>query len=355
MNAPVLATRRDPAEPRHDWTLQEVEALFALARELARAAPLHLSFDTKSARGQALAAGAAGRRRKPPPLRADASAAEAFQVVARHALAQIAAGAVLLRDQPGSEAVHRLRVAARRLRSLVALFRPLVADAAYAPLKAELRWFAKAFDRARGLDVFAAEVLQPALRAGPSAAGLAALAGRVAEHGELARREAAAAAASERFRMLMIELTAWVETGDWLARPEAREPARAFAARRLQTRRRRLLRRGRGLGRQDAAARHELRIETKTLRYAVEALAGLYGKPKAAARLAKRLKRLQEALGTLNDIAGAADLARDLDLGPEAAFAAGRLAGLRAAGTPRLIAKAAKALARVERTRPFWR
>jgi biotin synthase len=28
MNAPVLATRRDPAEPRHDWTLQEVEALF---------------------------------------------------------------------------------------------------------------------------------------------------------------------------------------------------------------------------------------------------------------------------------------------------------------------------------------
>jgi biotin synthase len=30
MNAPVLAPHRDPATPRHDWTLEEVEALFEL-------------------------------------------------------------------------------------------------------------------------------------------------------------------------------------------------------------------------------------------------------------------------------------------------------------------------------------
>ena len=30
MNAPVLSTRPDPAEPRYDWTLEEVEALFEI-------------------------------------------------------------------------------------------------------------------------------------------------------------------------------------------------------------------------------------------------------------------------------------------------------------------------------------
>jgi biotin synthase len=43
MNAPVLTARRDPATPRHDWTLKEVEALFELPfTELVfRAAEVH--------------------------------------------------------------------------------------------------------------------------------------------------------------------------------------------------------------------------------------------------------------------------------------------------------------------------
>src|SRR5512143_2749929 len=43
MNAPVLSARPDPAEPRHDWTLEEVESLFELPfTELVfRAAEVH--------------------------------------------------------------------------------------------------------------------------------------------------------------------------------------------------------------------------------------------------------------------------------------------------------------------------
>jgi hypothetical protein len=43
MNAPVSTLGRDPAQPRHDWTLEEVEALFELTfTELVfRAAEVH--------------------------------------------------------------------------------------------------------------------------------------------------------------------------------------------------------------------------------------------------------------------------------------------------------------------------
>jgi biotin synthase len=43
MNAPVLGLRADPAEPRHDWTLEEVEALFELplVELVFRAAEVH--------------------------------------------------------------------------------------------------------------------------------------------------------------------------------------------------------------------------------------------------------------------------------------------------------------------------
>ena len=43
MNAPVLSAKADPAQPRHDWTLEEVEALFELPfTELVfRAAEVH--------------------------------------------------------------------------------------------------------------------------------------------------------------------------------------------------------------------------------------------------------------------------------------------------------------------------
>ncbi|MDB5495182.1 MAG: hypothetical protein JWP86_2519, partial [Phenylobacterium sp.] len=149
-------------------------ALFDLARELSKSAALYLSFDTKSARGQALVAGqpVAARRKEKVKLDKACTVAEAFQGNARNALAHIAANAAVLREAPGPDAVHQLRVAARRLRSALATFRPVVDDPAYAGIKAELKWLAKAFDQARNLDVFAAEVLEPAAAMETPPAGL---------------------------------------------------------------------------------------------------------------------------------------------------------------------------------------
>lgn len=321
-------------------------ALFALARELSKAASLYLSFDGKAARGQALVAGAPLRARHSDKVAfaTDATAAQAFQAVARSALGQIAANATVLRAEPEPEAVHQLRVAARRLRSALSTFKDLVADDRLPAVKADLKWLAQSLDQARNLDVFADVVAAQAKDMAAPPQGLDTLTAAL----DTARREAWSAAAetasSARFRALMIDTTAWVETGDWLTAPAT--PAKTFAREALNARLKRVLKRGKRLRHADDAARHRLRIETKKLRYATEAFESLCPK-KAAARFIDRTKGIQEILGELNDLAVAGPLMASLELKRDAAFAAGELIGLRLAGKGQLVAKAAKALKRL--------
>ncbi len=322
-------------------------ALFLLARELSRAAPLYLSFDGKAARGQALVAGAPLQARRGEKLRLDpkATVAEAFQTVARNALGQIAANALVLRAEAGPEAVHQLRVAARRLRSALSTFRAVVADAGLAVVKAELRWLAGSLNDARNLDVLADTLAAQTAALTTLPPGLDALVAALEAARQQARARAAETASSARFRGLMINVTAWLETGDWLnaASPDS---ARGFAASALQRRLGKVLKQGKHLRRADDEIRHQLRIEAKKLRYAAEAFAGLYPQ-KATARFIARLKDLQDALGELNDVAVSGPLLAALPLSPDAAFAAGELIGLRLANKDRLIAAAGKAFDRL--------
>jgi inorganic triphosphatase YgiF len=338
----------------------EPRALFELARELSTAAPLYLSFDGKAAQGQALTAGSRpqARRREEVVLKPQATTAEAFQAAARNALAHMAGSAQALREAPAPEAIHQLRVAARRLRSLIATFAPVVGDARADGMKGELKWLAKACDLARELDVFADEAPRWAEALKPAPEGLAALLAAAAEARGPAAAEAAFAASSERFRTLLLDATAWVETGDWLADPERAKdrdrPARAFAADALERRLKRLRRKAKGFAGADDAHRHELRIEAKKLRYAAEAFASLFPAKRAAAFIA-RLKTVQDELGALNDAAVVGPLLAGLDLDPAAAFAAGELVGLRSADGPARLAAAGKALDRLLAAEPFWR
>lgn len=321
-------------------------ALFALARELSKAAPLYLSFDGKAARGQALVAGAPlqARHGEKVAFPSHATAAQAFQAVARSALGQIAANATVLRAEPEPEVVHQLRVAARRLRSALSTFKDLVADDRLSAVKADLKWLAQSLDAARDLDVFAGVVAAQAKDMASPPQGLEALTAALDAARRRAWSAASETASSARFRALMIDTTAWMETGDWLAGPET--SAKAFARQALKARWRQVLKRGGRLHHADDTARHQLRIETKKLRYTAEAFASL-GPKRAAARFIGRTKELQEILGDLNDLAVAGPLMASLALKPDAAFAAGELIGLRLAGKDRLKAKADKAFKRL--------
>jgi triphosphatase len=85
---------------------------------------------------------------------------------------------------------------------------------------------------------------------------------------------------------------------------------RRFAARTLDQRHRAVVAIGRKPSALDVEARHELRIAVKKLRYAAESFASLNtGKAgKAAGTYLAAMSRLQQSLGTLNDMATAETL-----------------------------------------------
>jgi inorganic triphosphatase YgiF len=331
-------------------------ALFGFARELSLSAPIYLSFASKADRGQALVAGKPleAQHRARVELARDATVAAAFQAVARSTLGSMAANAEVLRQKVEPEAVHQLRVAARTLRSELSTFRSVVADQQFEWVKGELRWIAKACDQARNLDVFADDTVASASGLSPPPAGLEALSPALNAAREHARADVGEAVASVRFRDLLIEVTAWVETGDWLAGKAARAPARDFAAKSLQKRRRKLISDGRGLAHASDHERHQVRIDAKKLRYAAEGFESLFGR-KSARRFIDHLKSLQDELGALNDLATAETLIPSLDLPPEAALVAGELVGRMACEKSEHIARAAKAMKRLEDVEPFWR
>ena len=331
-------------------------ALFDLARQLSRTAPLYLSFESKSARGQALRDGREGKARKSDKaaLQPGLTSAEAFQAVARDALGQIAANALLLRTAGGASALHQLRVALRRLRSAISTFKPIVADDRVEPIKVELKWLTGACDEARDLDVFANDNARLEARAGKGdALGPAMAAARSAAHAK-----AGGAVASKRFRDLVLDATAWVETGPWLiaeGKAEARRarPARPFAEKALDRRWTRVAQAGRALARLDDGERHKLRIAAKKLRYAQEGFGPLFA-PKAVARFIARLKDLQDQLGALNDAVVAGRLVERLHPEGDELVAAQRLLAARAHGRAKRIKAAVRAMDRLAETPRPW-
>jgi triphosphatase len=341
----------------------QVSDLFALARRLSAVAPLTLGFVSKADRGFALADGEGARAERPEDLRPGQSVAEAFRAIAHAALAQAALAGEVLAERDDAEAVHRLRVGLRRLRSALSTFRKASADGRRERIKAELKWLSGVMDRARDLDVFIAETFQTG-RGALDADGQAALLARL----EAARGKAYAAArkalAGDRYRALLLETAAWLEAGPWLrapVSPHRDEAIEVFAGRVMDRRLKAILKKGAALAALSPPDRHKLRIAVKKLRYDADACAVLYGHEKRARRFIGAVKTLQDTLGQLNDLAAGGVLAATLVRGgprdgqSTAAFAAGEIVGAAGVREPDLIKAAEAAVEELEDAGPFWR
>ncbi|HEY1750680.1 MAG TPA: CHAD domain-containing protein [Caulobacteraceae bacterium] len=340
--------------------------LYALARRLAGAGDFTLSFTTKAARGQALARPprSYAHRFAPPPLTPELDAGQAFQRVAMASLKQITANAERLRYRASPEVIHQLRVGLRRLRSLITSFKKVVADARLPAIKAELKWLSGELDAARNLDVLLRGDYRAAVADKQDASGVKALGTRLRSARRMAYVRAAAAVESERFRRLLVDLLVWIQTGPWTQAeaPAARrgQPVRAFAARELGKRRRRIAERGKRLRKLDPHARHKLRIEAKKLRYAADVFAGLFDKPKRAKAFVEALKAVQDTLGELNDIVVGGELAHEAAAIPgraetDSAFVAGRITGAQKARVGPLTDRAEAALEAFADAKAFWK
>lgn len=331
----------------------EPAALLGLATELAGTLPLLPAAHGLDESALALAEGRPPRPRRqgPASLAGAATTDAAFRAALAHLLDVILAEAPGCRLAAGPRGVHQTRVALRRLRSLLKIFRPVLEGAAWRDWDAQLREVARALGAARDWDVFL-------LGIGPGT--LAAL------QGDARVRRLLAAAGRERD-------AAYAALGQFLAGPAFRAaifdglrlgllhppplpdpPLTPFAAGVLRKRWRRLKQAGAAMEELDATALHEMRLDAKRLRYAAEPFAALWP-GRAAKRFTRRLAELQEALGLANDATVAGELARRLAgrgaggfaIGTVTGFAAGRAEGSRLA--------ALKAWKRLRKAARFWK
>lgn len=316
-----------------------VEALVAMAARWVRRHGLVYEPRSKAERGDRLADGAApgaavckaGAVAFPPRL-APSRALAAFVDAALEPVARNAG--VLTEGAPdtGADALHQLRVALRRLRSVQRALRGLDLPAPPAGWEARLRAvFAQggALRDAHVLAGGAAAELAPRL----AAAGLPPLAFAAEAP---AAAELAALGGGSALQTALLEGLGWVAalSASAPASPSATPPLADALARRLGRWHRRIAADAEAFATLDEEAIHALRKRIKRQRYVLEAAAALV-RAGAAGRYRRRLLAAQEALGTLNDLFGAqARCLQALRDGPpgdraagaSAAFAAGWLA-----------------------------
>jgi inorganic triphosphatase YgiF len=350
-------------------------ALFALARSIAAAIPAQLTLKSKSERGYELAAAKSPRvvTSFQIDLAPGTTAAHAFQSICRDCLRQLIANVpALCQRNPG--ALHQARIALRRMRTAISLFSEIVRDHQVAQIKAELKWLGREFAPARDLDALLTEVMRPLRKQHPDNRGLQSLYRSFSRQRLQEYDRASAAVRSPRFRRLLIETLAWVDIGEWVtttdetARLRRERPIEAHAADQLSRRRKKVRKRGRAIQELDPAHRHRLRIQVKKTRYATEFFAGLFRRKKAARRGAKMLnalKRMQNSLGGLNDVATRRALCAEILSKPgratkaeaarDLAFAAGLVTGDQEARSMEFLDDAKKAHARIEDIKPFWK
>lgn len=343
--------------------------MFALAHAVAALVPLRLGVRSKAERGYALSSSKPDRVRKaePVPLREDMNAAQAFQAIAHACLRHMRLNEDILLQGRNVDALHQVRVAIRRLRSAFSLFGNLVDDPQGTRIRAELKRMTEPLGHARNLDVFLATTLPAERERHPDEAGLLNLETQLEDQRTKAYESVQRLLLSKQWRALLLDLVAWINAGPWLRDEDKdraalrEEPARDFAARELDRRRRQVKKRGRHLDELSPEDRHRVRIAAKKLRYGAEFFAGLYADKKARKRHAtfvKALAELQDQLGALNDIATGHEVVQDIageHAGASAVFAAGITAADLEARTRKLLAAAADAHEDLVDARRFWR
>ena len=234
------------------------------------------------------------------------------------------------------DAVHRMRVATRRLRSHLSTHARVLDGAATEPVRAELRWLGGVLGAARDAEVLHAR-LRGSLAGLPRELRIGPVTRRIDTELRTRRREALAgvrgALDGARYLALVTSLEELLERPPLTAR--AGRPARRELRRSVRRALRRVEQAVRVLGEASTpAARetalHEVRKAAKRARYAGEAAAGVW--PDEAGAFAAAMETVQETLGAHHDGVVARRVLRDLAVRAgaegENAFTYGVLHGL---------------------------
>ncbi|GAA1397438.1 CYTH and CHAD domain-containing protein [Luteococcus peritonei] len=297
----VRATRRGTSR---SWRELEVELAGGDEADLARIAEALLAAGAEPKDSPSKLAEALGEEvREPEPLGAGASAAD---VVMAYVAEQV--GMILGREAgarvDAPDAVHKMRVATRRLRSTLRTFRPILDAERTEPLRAEVKWLSERLGGPRDAEVIKAHLLGVVGEL-PAAEVVGPVRERVAheldQRHQETLRELEVALDSTRYRRLGDQLVGLLtdppvlESADRKA-AKVLDPLLAKAVRRVTRRW------DEAMVLEDELERelvvHEARKKAKAARYAWEAVAPVYEGGKQAA---VAWEQVTEVLGAAQD------------------------------------------------------
>ena len=252
----------------------------------------------------------------------------AFAVLRKHF-------AVFLANEAGTrlgediEALHDMRVAARRLRAALQAFRPWLSPRLQHS-RDELGWVAAALGTVRDLDVQLERLAEWRAVDPAASAALDDVERLLTDRLDQGRKRMLTALDSRRYDLMVQRFASALRRGSPRSVAGGREPILAVAPGLLEKRYRRLRRMGDAIKpASPPASYHALRIDAKKLRYALEFVGPIYGKP--ATEFAVRLTALQDLLGLHQDADVAIAMLREMAatsgrrLGPETILALGAI------------------------------
>ncbi|KND56757.1 Adenylate cyclase [Candidatus Paraburkholderia schumanniana] len=275
-----------------------LDAIFALAGEIVDAAPICIA--PREAHEPETGPVHASKLDLPRT----ATRREAFVAIAASVAEQWFGNETAAHEGLGDEHIHQLRVAQRRLKTLLKLFRDYVDEAWNTRIAPDPKWFGDLLADARDWDVLTDRTLPAWAQADDNPARWQAPIAAADVKRRVARDRVRDALASKRYARLML---AFVE---WLARFASQEddvPIRfvGYAEKRIRKDYRRIADVP-DLVSLEPHERHRVRIHAKRLRYALEFFRSIISK-RTRTETARLLGELQTVLGEANDAAVAAD------------------------------------------------
>ena len=294
--------------------------LLELARIITTIVPGRLSSRTKAYRGHVLfeGKGAPWVTACHPPLPKTVSAEHVLHTAMQEGLKHLIANEDCVLERSHIEGVHQMRVASRRMRSVLTTYKKILPKGSFEDLSAQIKAVGNALGPARDWDVFLDEVLGDVQRGFDNDPALALMETMARAKQDEAYAQAHQMITGTAYAQTLTNSLHWLATSGWLDNGKVPQklaaPATDTAKAILAKRHAQLLKTGKGIETLSIEQRHILRIAIKKARYASSFFAELYAK-KSTKKYLKALKGLQESLGHLNDLATAERLMDELAQG----------------------------------------
>lgn len=245
---------------------------------------------------------------------------QVFSTLAWSCLSHLQANEEMVLFGTDPEGVHQMRVALRRLRTLLNLYTPLIHN--QRKLLKGLKRVAKVLGSARDWDVFAdaVHVIQQQL---PKSSLLKTLKKMIVQQQQCTYTQVQTLLRSPDYSRLLLKVSCWLTEQSWRTQcttdelAQLDQPILEFAHKTLQKYQHEVDKQGKPLTTLNAKQRHNLRIAVKELADSVRFFTSLYP-PESVLIYRKLLSRLQDELGVLNDTRVALRLLNQLNLAVDA-------------------------------------